>query len=705
MLSKNLKRVGAILPATAILFSSAAIPAGAKTATTVTRTETVISENFNSYAVGTSQVLGAAASDFDSIQNIRVKKSVTWGDTANYPDGMKATIESKDGSTGDNYFNVMTKLGARMEFNRSDSAEVKPGDIITVNFKYKYDAKQGYMRVNLNDISRSNFVYKAHSGDYCATESYASEEGKARILKISMGDNRLNETENLSGGTYWYGPQISLNTWNEVTITIDTANEEYGAQTLKVQSGNNWFIGLYDADYTGDGDTTYNVINSINSLSFDTYEPLYGNNGETTPNFMLDDILVTVTGQRTEYQSDLNTTIINEDFSNLTVNNTSNGWTMDIKKELSGTSFKFSTFAGGGTESAGYPDATDGEKALKVSAANDHAVTIYADADKTLAAGDILNLSFDYYQKNQNDMYVMLQGLQDKGIAYQNIKAKNWYNIGAGTVTNGWQSPKFGAYISTADNVALLATTGTNGKSEPEDQTIFTPIAGHSGTNPEQRTFLTDKWYTVEISIDTANDAFDGKQTMSMKYKERGTDTYIQEFIGYFDADATTIGTIDTLTEFKGFDIGITTANSPTGGSCEAYIDNVKASVQRPGYEIWGAASDGHETDGKFTAGQNMSIKAAADPALLKTVTKNDNGAVTAIEDKSVPMMLAAALYDSEGRLMGVKLANKTLSTTDTTIETDEFDTTGIAKVRTFLWEESNIAPYLNFGEFTAASN
>lgn len=299
-------------------------------------------------------------------------------------------------------------------------------------------------------------------------------------------------------------------------------------------------------------------------------------------------------------------------------------------------------------------------------------------------------------------MCVMLQGISENGVAYKSIKSTNWYDTNY-NATDGWQTND--TSIQTAskkDNKAKIAVTGHALANEWHPAEMLSPVAANTGGNTAQRTFNAGKWYTVEISIDTKNEKFDGKQTMSLKYKERGTDTYSQEYFGYLDADASTLGTVDALTSFKGFDIGIETFKEDTS----IYVDNVKTNIQKPGYELWGAASNGHEADGKFIQGQDMYIKAAADPSAFKEITMNEDGTeISKIEDKNTDMMLIAALYDTDGKLIGTELANKTLSTADSYIETGEFNTKNVKIIKTFLWDLQSIKPYLQSETFEAAND
>ena len=122
----------------------------------------------------------------------------------------------------------------------------------------------------------------------------------------------------------------------------------------------------------------------------------------------------------------------------------------------------------------------------------------------------------------------------------------------------------------------MLAEGGTR-----EYPKVFTPIVGHGGGNKLQSTFDTNQWYTIEISINTKDPAHENKQTMSLGYKVRGTNEYTQKFLGYLDSDTTTEG-VQPLEAFKGFKIGMNSRSQ----TVTAYVDNVKAEIVKPGFEV-----------------------------------------------------------------------------------------------------------------------
>ena len=669
MVKSIFKRVSAVAIAGTILTGTMAVPASAKVSVPVPHTSTILSDNFDSYTV-CQDSLTRAVKTFAQNSDIIYKRysPENWG--SSYID---IENDTKDG----NILSAWYTHGLRINYNNPNgSTAVQPGDSVTVSFRFQYNIASARINVNLNDANtRFDMISSTDQTGDVANANWADTK-YGRILTINPTYSRIAVSDNWDRGRI----NLKTDTWYDVSVTINTRDAEYDdRQTLTAKSGSWKMVGYFDANYTGDGDTTYDLLSSVDSLQFDTTDAMYGTGGDTK--LKIDDILIQKTGNSTEYQSDFGTTLINEDFSNLTGSwSYSNDWhnNTDRKASLAGTTAKYSTIAGKGSGMAGYPTSST-EKALKISSADkDHAVAVHLNADTTVTPGAVVNMSFDYYQTNQNAMYVMLQGLQDKGIAHKYISSTSLYGYDKGTSKGyGWYGPYMGSYAATADKTAIIASTGIGGGDN--DPTAFTPVYGHNRSNTAQNTFVAGEWYTIELSINTRNKDHGNKQTLSLKYKKRSADTYLQEYLSYLDTDATTIGDdkVDALSVFKGFDIGVTTANPDNG--CTAYIDNVKAVVTRSGFEAWGAASEGHEAENDtFTPGQEMTIKAAADPALF---AKKD----------SAKMTLFVALYDNDGRLDGLKAKTSEMSNSNPIIESAAFNTNNSFK--TFLWETDTFSP------------
>lgn len=714
MLSNKFRRGGAIISAAAIVLTSAAMPVSAKRAVTKTKpyTATVINENFDSYGINNYENLAYTEKDLEVNPDISYKHYVDWDSTAR-----KMAIEADDtaGKTG----NVLTfdnNCGIKLNFNNpKGSTPVNEGDIVTISFRYKFATNKQKIKINLNNNTSGRYEKiggKSNINGMAAwgSKSWAdTKNSRLAVLDLDGSGNDLHPNE----ATYhiaddkWREETITKDTWHTMTITINTKDSaQNDTQTIKIAGDDGSYIyGQYDANYTGESDEKYDRFTEVSSFQLDTYG--CGNRTDGgTDYFSIDDVSVTVEGTREvkEYESEFDTTLIDEDFSDLTALGNTKVTDRDSHTDLTGTGLKYGIYGADVSIGNTYNDT---ENALNITADKDKwsCFALYADcAEQQLNSGEILNISFDYYQTSLNQMCVMLQGVEEKGVAYKSIKASNWYdkNYNAVADSDGWQINDTNIVTaSKKDTKAKIAVTGHVKDSQWNPANMLAPVAANTGGNTAQRTFEVGKWYTVEISIDTKNEKFDGKQTMSLKYKERETDTYSQEYLGYLDTDATTIGEVDALTSFKGFDIGITTFSENTN----IYIDNVKTSLRKPGYELWGEASEGLTDDHKFTAGKNMSIKAMADPAVFKEVVMSDDGTgIKEIKDKNADMMLIVALYDDKDVLIGTELVKKTLSTAEPYIQTEEFSTKGVKTIRTFLWDSGDIKPYFSSETFKAAS-
>ena len=550
MLSNKLRRGSAIISTAAIVLTSAAVPVSAKKA--VTKTEpvitTVINENFDSYEVKDYADLTNQLKDFEANSDISYKHYVDWDSKAR-----KMAIEADDteGKNG-NILAFDNNCGIKLNFdNPNGSTQVNEGDIVTISFRYKFATNKQKIKINLNNNTSGRYENIGGKSNIdgmavLGSKSWAdTQNSRLAVLDLDGGGNDLYSdmaTYHIADDK-WREETITKDVWHTMTITINTKDSsQKNKQTIKVASDDDSYLyGLYDANYIGANDSVYDRFTEISSFQLDTYECGSRTDGGTDY-ISIDDVSVTVEGKRevTEYLSELDTTLINEDFSRLTVSGP-NVWnpTQDVRNNLAGTSFEYGTY---GVEGSMGNTGTDGEKALSITAdANkDHNFVLYADCDKqTINSGEILNVSFDYYQTSLNKMYVMLQGVEDKGVAYKSINSSNWYDTKYSASPEGWQTVDDNATVgaSKKDSKAKIAVTGSQLDNLWHPANMLVPVAANTGGNTAQRTFNAGKWYTVEISIDTKNEKFDNKQTMSLKYKERGTDAYSQEYFGYLDAE------------------------------------------------------------------------------------------------------------------------------------------------------------------------
>ena len=663
MLKSTFKKVSAIAIAGTMLAGMMAVPANAMSNETVytPKNVTVLNETFNNYTAGDYKFTSDNVSDptiFSENSNIQYTRVSPPG----WSDAFLSIVEETD---SDNYLKIPYDPGFHVNFdNPNGSTSVNLGDKVEVSFKALYTKKEYKAHFNFNDAAtRFTMISSTDTRDATAGNSDWASSEKGRFFTINSGHGRLTVSDNWDNGRNFGN---TVDTWFDVTATINTRDADHeNKQTLTLESGGWKMVGYFDANYTGEEDTEYTPISSIDSLQVTRHGEMYGGGY-----LYLDDLKVSVSGTEShnELVSDLSKTLVDENFSNLTGGWTkSNGWTLDNKQNLVGTVAKYATYAGSGTGAAGYPDTTS-EKALKITGGNDHAAALYMNADETLTAGDIVNMSFDYYQTNQNAMFVSLQGLNDKGVAHKDISSTSWYGSSMGADKgDGWRGPMWGPYAATADKAAIMASTGA-GASGYDPFTTFNPVYGHNGGNEAQNTFIPGKWYTIELSINTKNEEHGNKQTLSLKYKERGAATYTQEYLSYFDADATTIGDdkIDALSVFNGFDIGVTLVNPTTSDA--VYIDNVKAEIVKPGFEVVGVEN----STNTWTFG-------------------NDDITLNYVVDASADSKVIIAQYAEGGRMISAATEDVDATGRDTVTVTPE---TNANTIKVMVLDMSNALPY-----------
>ena len=331
MLTSIFKRVSAFAMAGTILTGTMAVPASAKVSVPVPHTSTILSDNFDSYTV-CQDSLTRAVKTFAQNSDIIYKRysPENWG--SSYID---IENDTKDG----NILSAWYTHGLRINYNNPNgSTAVQPGDSVTVSFRFQYNIASARINVNLNDANtRFDMISSTDQTGDVANANWADTK-YGRILTINPTYSRIAVSDNWDRGRI----NLKTDTWYDVSVTINTRDAEYDdRQTLTAKSGSWKMVGYFDANYTGDGDTTYDLLSSVDSLQFDTTDAMYGTGGDTK--LKIDDILIQKTGNSTEYQSDFGTTLINEDFSNLTGSwSYSNDWhnNTDRKASLAGTTAK-----------------------------------------------------------------------------------------------------------------------------------------------------------------------------------------------------------------------------------------------------------------------------------------------------------------------------------------------------------------------------
>ena len=378
MLSNKLRRGSAIISTAAIVLTSAAVPVSAKKA--VTKTEpvitTVINENFDSYEVKDYADLTNQLKDFEANSDISYKHYVDWDSKARK---MAIEADDTDGKNG-NVLAFDNNCGIKLNFdNPNGSTPVNEGDVVTISFRYKFATNNQKIKINLNNNASGRYTKKSGKSNVNGNAQWGSQSwsdtqnSRLAVLDLDAGDNKGGNYEHPDMATYhvaeydrWKEETITKDEWHTMTITINTKDSsKEDTQTIKVASDDgSYFYGLYDANYTGDDDSTYDRFTEISSIQLDTYG--CGNRIEGGTDYIsIDDVSVTVEGKRevTEYLSEFDTTLINEDFSDLTASETvKDNWSKDDRAGLAGTGFKYGLYGSGVSVGNVYNDT---EKALK----------------------------------------------------------------------------------------------------------------------------------------------------------------------------------------------------------------------------------------------------------------------------------------------------------------------------------------------------
>ena len=317
MVKSIFKRVSAVAIAGTILTGTMAVPANAKSLVTTTQkvTTTVINENFNGYEQKDHKNLKYdTLSTFPGNEDIQYKHYVSWEGARR----MEVEADTVDGRTG-NILTFDNNSGIYLNFdNPSGSTPVARGDIVTISFRYKFETNKQSIKVNLNGNTSVNYVGEGGAYDPAVYPpaaggggaSYGSEPWSSttegRLVNLSLKTNTYQvRNDNYKDNV------IKPNTWYTMTITINTKDAaQNNTQTIKIDNGDGTYLyGLYDANYTGEGDPTYDPFTEITSLQFTTN----GCGGRTdggTDYVSIDDVTVSVTGDRevSNYASDLSKT-------------------------------------------------------------------------------------------------------------------------------------------------------------------------------------------------------------------------------------------------------------------------------------------------------------------------------------------------------------------------------------------------------------
>ena len=703
------RRIGSIFLAASMLAGMYAVPASAKTKEyqDVPVTKTIINETFNNCTADAAFGADAKTNPVpvtNADENTTVQVYESWGTTP---------LTIKDGTASMN-FGSGAKLNIK---NSSGTTQVKKGDIIKVSFKVKNNESTASsfapLIINLNDHKKTSLTDSSGTmSRYTpkeATTSWAKGYEYPRVTDSNADNNdkcfdgrilHLNPSWS-EGGHYglcaakdWNAQmsKMSKTEWNNVTITINTADTDYEEQqTLKAEvsytdkgTEKSTFIkGLYDADYKGDSnDTTYDRIISIDSIQIDSLKSLAG------INYIFDDIKVelkTTERRLISVKSDLDGTNINETFDKCTADAAfgANAKMNPVPVTNADENTTVQVY-----ESWGTTPLTIKDGAASMNFGNGAILNIKNKNGSTpVKEGDIIKVSFKVKDTT-------IEGMSGNVIVNLNNNKKNGQNdngkMSRYTAKEGKSIE--GDYSHEGTNYPWILN-GTDNDATYKDGRIFNLNMGrhsYSMTSKSDAAWWIpghkvgdNVWTDVTITINTKDADYDNQQTLKAEasYIDSATQQTVSTYIkGLYDADYSgdsndaiydRIKSIDSIQ----LDSNTYHYNNSLSAAATADFDDIKVQVISPAFEIWGDATTVDFVDGvlddEFIQGRNLTVKAS-------TVNGNNT--------------LLVGVYDANGMLISCTTAKATEGSNIITVE--GISTTGAETVKLFLWNNtSSIKP------------
>ena len=599
MLKSTFKKVSAIAIAGTMLAGMMAVPANAMSNETVytPKNVTVLNETFDNYTTGDYKITSddvsnpTIFSENPNIQYTRVSPP-SWGDQ------FLSIVEETD---NENYLQIPYDPGFHVNFsNPNGSTPVNLGDTVEVSFKFQYQKKEYRTYFNFNDAAtRFTMISSTDTGGATAGNSDWASTEKGRFFTINDGHGRLTVSDNWDNGRNLGIPT----TWVPVTATIKTQDADHeDKQTLTLESGGWKMVGYFDADYTGEEDTEYTPISSIDSLQVTRYGGEYGSN-----KLYLDDLKVSVSGTEAhnELVSDLSKTVLNETFDNL-VNTT----LPTTATSITGTSLQGKNVWGGSWTIA--PDTVGGNAVAKITAGGGSQMAADFD-DVTIGANDEIHVSYD-------------RQFQSSWFSGINVKTDGF----------GANDSNLGTRLVPVDNTSIAGTGAieafVNGK-------LMIGVLDHGDCWP-----VAGETHHVEYVIKVSDPEYGNKQTLTYtisggenSIKRYGDGNYSSSYkcVYYFDADSSDDEDYTKLTSLNNF-------GAYVEGAAAYTLDNLKVEVVKPGFEVVGVANTGNT----YTFSGN-------DPIDLKYVV-----------DASAASKVIVAQYGSDKRMIDATTEN--VSATDT---------------------------------------
>ena len=206
---------------------------------------------------------------------------------------MAIEADDTDGKNG-NVLAFDNNCGIKLNFdNPNGSTPVNEGDVVTISFRYKFATNNQKIKINLNNNASGRYTKKSGKSNVNGNAQWGSQSwsdtqnSRLAVLDLDAGDNKGGNYEHPDMATYHVA---EYDRWKEETITKD----EWHTMTIKVTSDDgSYFYGLYDANYTGEDDSTYDRFTEISSIQLDTYG--CGNRIEGGTDYIsIDDVSVTV---------------------------------------------------------------------------------------------------------------------------------------------------------------------------------------------------------------------------------------------------------------------------------------------------------------------------------------------------------------------------------------------------------------------------
>lgn len=697
------RRIGSVVLAASMLAGMYVLPASAKTKEYQESpiTKTVIYETFDGCANGETfgkNTMENPVAVTGANENTEVTTYNAWGN---------APVTIEDGAALMN-FNDGAKLNIR---SKNGGIRVKDGDVIKVSFKFKCanTAKgEAPIIVNLNDRKKTGengtmcrFLRQelspadAHVASYPTQANFDPDKNHdGRIFNLFTGIPNYSMHGGRNG---WFpaGTVYSKTEWNLVTITINTSDSSStynGEQTLRAEvrytengeEKSTYFKGLYDADYTGDGDEIYNKFTEISSIQLDSL----ASQENATATF--DDIKVELeTTERTltSVKSDLDGIIIHETFDGCTPETSFGTNKVTTPESVTGAdeNTTIQVYKNWSTVPLVIQSEGAGNHIASMNFGNGAKLNIQNKNGSTeVKKGDIIKVSFkfksDYTASNPASMIVNLNDSKKSGDTGQMSR----YTKKEG-ILGQYSYQQNGTLSYPADTITIGPNTYTPtdtsndgrilnlflGKPYYSMNSVWDKVYQAYTMNP----YSTIDWNFVTITINTADPAYEGEQTLKAEvtYTENGEEksTY---FKGLYDANYTGEGdtVYDKFTEINSVQIdSLREQYTPT-----AAFDDIKVQVITPTFEIWGAATavDGIDgaLDDEFIQGKNLTVKA-----------------VTPKKDA----LLLVGIYDKSGELVACKMVQA--GNDGNIVEKTGIDTTGAETIKLFLWDNSSITPYI----------